>query len=173
MTERSARKSPLYDRHAALGAKLANFGGWEMPIEYAPDGGVLAEHAAVREAVGVFDVTHLGKAAVRGPGAAAFVNTAMTNDLGRIQPRAAQYTLCCEDASGGVLDDLIAYLHSDQHVFLVPNAANAAAVVARLAAAAPAGVVVEDLHERHGVIAVQGPRSSELLQRVGIPAEHA
>src|SRR5260370_34413358 len=101
MTERSARKSPLYDRHAALGAKLANFGGWEMPIEYAPDGGVLAEHAAVREAVGVFDVTHLGKAAVRGPGAAAFVNTAMTNDLGRIQPPAAQYTLCCEEASGG------------------------------------------------------------------------
>src|SRR5260370_3547992 len=98
MTERSARKSPLYDRHAALGAKLANFGGWEMPIEYAPDGGVLAEHAAVREAVGVFDVTHLGKAAVRGPGAAPFVNTALTNDPRPIPPRPAHYTLGCADA---------------------------------------------------------------------------
>ena len=129
--------SPLHDRHVALGAKLADFGGWEMPIEYA-GGGVLAEHTAVREAVGVFDVSHLGKATVRGPGAAAFVNSCLTNDLGRIGPGQAQYTLCC-DEGGGVVDDLIAYLHGPDHVFLVPNAANTAEVVRRLADAAPAG----------------------------------
>ena len=91
-------RSPLHDRHVALGAKLADFGGWEMPIEYA-GGGVLKEHTAVREAVGVFDVSHLGKAPVRGPGAAAFVNACLTNDLGRIAPGQAQYTLCCDDAT--------------------------------------------------------------------------
>src|SRR3954466_10214073 len=100
--------SPLHERHAALGAKFSPFGGWQMPLEYA-GGGVLAEHTAVRTAVGVFDVSHLGKARVRGPGAAEFVNACLTNDLGRITPGKAQYTLCC-DPSGGVVDDLIAYL---------------------------------------------------------------
>ena len=76
-------RSPLHDRHVTLGAKMADFGGWEMPIEYA---GVLAEHTAVREAVGVFDVSHLGKARVRGAGAAEFVNGTLSNDLGRIGP---------------------------------------------------------------------------------------
>ena len=76
-------RSPLHDRHVALGAKLADFGGWEMPIEYgASGGGVIREHTAVRTAVGVFDVSHLGKARVRGAGAAGFVNSALTNDLG-------------------------------------------------------------------------------------------
>src|SRR5213596_846682 len=79
------RRSPLYDRHATLGAKLADFGGWEMPIEYtASGGGVLKEHAAVREAVGIFDVSHLGKATVQGPGAVDFVNRCLANDLDRI-----------------------------------------------------------------------------------------
>ena len=91
-----------------------------MPLEYA-GGGVLKEHAAVREAVGIFDVSHLGKARVTGPGAAAFVNACLTNDLGRIEPGKAQYTLCCDDATGGVVDDIIAYLHGDDHVFLDPE----------------------------------------------------
>src|SRR5689334_5704438 len=113
--------SPLHDRHVALGAKLAEFGGWDMPLEYA-GGGVLAEHKAVREAVGLFDVSHLGKALVRGTGAADFVNQCLTNDLGRIETGKAQYTLCC-DEDGGTVDDLIAYLRSDFEVFLIPNAA--------------------------------------------------
>ena len=166
-------RSPLHDRHVALGAKLADFGGWEMPIEYgASGGGVLKEHTAVREAVGVFDVSHLGKARVRGAGAAAFLNSALTNDLGRIAPGKAQYTLCCDEAGGGVVDDLIAYLFGDDHVFLVPNAANTAEVVRRLAAAAPAGVAVTDEHRDFGVLAVQGPRSPELLSRLDLPADH-
>lgn len=164
------RHSPLHDRHAALRAKFAPFGGWEMPLEYA-GGGVLAEHAAVREAVGVFDVSHLGKARVTGPGAAEFVNACLTNDLEKIKPGRAQYTLCCE-ATGGVVDDIIAYLHADDHVFLVPNAANTAEVVRRLADAAPAGVSVVDEHEAHAVLAVQGPRSAALLAALGLPTEH-
>jgi aminomethyltransferase len=166
-------RSPLHDRHVALGAKLADFGGWEMPIEYgASGGGVLREHAAVREAVGVFDVSHLGKARLRGPGAAEFANVTLTNDLGRIAPGQAQYTMCCDEASGGVVDDLIAYLFAADHVFLVPNAANTAEVVRRLSAAAPAGVTVTNEHRDFGVLAVQGPRSAELLGRLGLPTDH-
>jgi aminomethyltransferase len=164
-------RSPLYERHVGLGAKLADFGGWEMPIEYAASGGgVLKEHAAVREAVGVFDVSHLGKATVRGPGAANFVNACLSNDLGRIEPGKAQYTLCC-DESGGVVDDLIAYLVGDDEVFLVPNAANTAEVVRRLAEAAPAGIGVHGQHRDFGVLAVQGPRSSEVLAAFGLPSD--
>ncbi|MCU0266820.1 MAG: glycine cleavage system aminomethyltransferase GcvT, partial [Actinomycetia bacterium] len=167
MTTDDLRRSPLHSRHSALDAKLADFGGWEMPIEY-PGGGVLKEHAAVREQVGVFDVSHLGKASVQGPGAREFVNATLTNDLGRIVPGQAQYTVCC-DESGGVVDDLIVYLRGDDEVFLVPNAANTAEVVRRLAAAAPAGVRVESRHEELAVLAVQGPRSADLLDAMGLP----
>ncbi len=166
----SPKHSPLHDRHVALGAKLAGFGGWEMPVEYAA--GVLKEHAAVREGVGLFDVSHLGKATVAGPGAAAFVNATLTNDLGRIGPGRAQYTLCCDAATGGIVDDLIAYLHGDDRVFLIPNAANTAEVVRRLAAAAPEGVTVTDQHDAYAVLAVQGPRSDEVLGRLGLPTGH-
>src|SRR3954464_6845865 len=155
------KRSPLHDRHVALGAKMAEFGGWEMPLEYPT--GVIKEHTAVRSAVGLFDVSHLGKAVVRGPGAADLVNATLTNDLARIGPGQAQYTLCCDPGTGGILDDLIVYLHADDHVFLVPNAANAEGVVSRLAAEAPAGVEVEDQHRSHAVLALQGPRCDEVL----------
>ncbi|RSM58690.1 glycine cleavage system aminomethyltransferase GcvT [Actinoplanes sp. ATCC 53533] len=164
-------RSPLHERHVALGAKFAAFGGWEMPLEYA-GGGVLREHAAVREAVGVFDVSHLGKARVTGPGAADFVNSCLSNDLGRIGPGKAQYTLCCDDASGGVVDDLIAYLIGPDEVFLIPNAANTAEVVRRLAAAAPEGITVTGEHRRYAILAVQGPQSAETVTRLGLPTGH-
>jgi aminomethyltransferase len=170
------RTSPLHDRHVAAGAKLADFGGWSMPIEYA-GGGVLAEHAAVRERVGLFDVSHLGTATVRGPGAAAFVDSCLTNDLSRIGPGQAQYTLCClpdgDPRAGGVVDDLIVYLHGPDEVLLVPNAANAADVLARLAAEAPAGVEVIDQHAEVAVLAVQGPRALQVLELLGLPGELA
>jgi aminomethyltransferase len=165
------RRSPLHDRHVALGAKFAPFGGWEMPLEYA-DGGVLKEHAAVRESVGVFDVSHLGKAVVRGPGAAAFVNSCLAGDLDRIGPGQAQYTLCCDDPTGGVVDDLIAYLRGHDEVFLIPNAANTAEVCRRLAAAAPDGVAVDDQHDEWAVIAVQGRDSDATLEAAGLPVGH-
>jgi aminomethyltransferase len=163
--------SPLHDRHVALGAKLAEFGGWSMPLEYAGSG-VVKEHTAVREAVGIFDVSHLGKATLRGPGAADLVNRTLSNDLGKIGPGRAQYTLCCDAATGGIVDDLIAYLHADDHVFLVPNAANTAEVLRRLAAEAPADVEVVDQHQTHAVLAVQGKRADEVLQAVGLPTGH-
>ncbi|MEV2240193.1 glycine cleavage system aminomethyltransferase GcvT [Micromonospora sp. NPDC049891] len=165
------RRSPLGGRHTALGAKFAPFGGWEMPLEYA-GGGVLREHTAVRTGVGVFDVSHLGKVRVTGAGAAEFVNACLSNDLGRIAPGRAQYTLCCDEATGGVVDDIIAYLHADDHLFLIPNAANSAEVVRRLRAAAPPQVTVTDEHEGYAVLAVQGPRSAELLGGLGLPTEH-
>jgi aminomethyltransferase len=164
------RRSPLHDRHVALGARLGDFGGWDMPIQYA---GVLPEHTAVREAVGVFDVSHLGKGVVRGRGAVDFVNDRLTNDLRRVGHGQAQYTLCCDDESGGVVDDLIAYVRAEDEVFLVPNAANSSQVVGRLAAeAGAAGVEVEDLHDRLAVLAVQGPRSHDLLEALGLPTSH-
>ena len=164
------QQGPLHDRHVALGAKLADFGGWHMPIEY-PGGGVLKEHLAVREAVGVFDVSHLGKGVVRGAGALDFVNDRLTNDLRRVGVGQAQYTLCC-DETGGVVDDLIAYVRSEDEVFLIPNAANSSQVVSRLRADAPAGLEVEDLHRSLAVLAVQGPRSRELVEALGLPTDH-
>lgn len=158
---------PLEDRHRALGATFAEFGGWLMPVSYA---GTVSEHLATRTAVGLFDVSHLGKALVRGPGAAAYVNAALTNDLGRIGTGKAQYTLCCND-SGGVIDDLIAYYVADDEIFLVPNAANTAAVVAALAAGAPDGVSVTDQHRSFAVLAVQGPKSPEVLAALGLPTD--
>ncbi|MDP3890069.1 glycine cleavage system aminomethyltransferase GcvT [Nocardioides sp.] len=169
-TPADLRRSPLHDRHVALGAKFAGFGGWSMPLEY--PAGVVKEHTAVRESVGVFDVSHLGKALVTGPGAAAYINATLSNDLARIGPGQAQYTLCCDEATGGIVDDLIAYLHGDDHVLLVPNAANTAEVVRRLREQAPDGVSVVDHHGDHVVLAVQGTRSDEVLAKIGLPVGH-
>jgi aminomethyltransferase len=160
-------QGPLEGRHRALGASFAEFGGWLMPVSYA---GTVSEHNATRNAVGLFDVSHLGKALVAGPGAAAYVNSALTNDLNRIGAGKAQYTLCCNE-SGGVIDDLIAYYVSDDEVFLVPNAANTAAVVAALQDRAPAGVTVTDQHRSYAVLAVQGPKSSDVLGALGLPTD--
>ncbi|MEU6136684.1 glycine cleavage system aminomethyltransferase GcvT [Nocardioides sp. NPDC047086] len=162
-------QSPLHENHVGLGAKFAEFGGWSMPLEYS---GVVKEHTAVREAVGVFDVSHLGKVMISGPGAAEFVNASFTNDLHRIKPGKAQYTLCCDEETGGIVDDLIAYYRDDEHVLIVPNAANTPEVVRRLRAAAPEGITLADHHRDYAVLAVQGPKSDELLETVGLPAGH-
>lgn len=162
---------PLEDRHRELGATFAEFGGWSMPVSYA---GTVAEHTATRTTVGLFDVSHLGKALVTGPGAAEFVNSAFTNDLRRIGPGKAQYTLCCTDGGGGVagvIDDLIAYYVSDDEIFLVPNAANTAAVVAALQERAPDGLTVTDEHRSRAVLAVQGPASAEVVGGLGLPTD--
>jgi len=164
------KRSPLHERHESLGAKFAEFGGWAMPLEYPT--GVVKEHTAVREAVGIFDVSHLGKAMVSGAGAADYVNATLTNDLRRIAHGKAQYTLCCDAETGGIVDDLIAYFHTDERVLLVPNAANTAEVVRRLAESAPEDVTVTDHHDDYAVLAVQGTRSDEVLDAVGLPTGH-
>lgn len=168
MTDDDLLQSPLHDRHEALGAKFAAFGGWSMPLQYT---GVMDEHTAVRDRVGMFDVSHLGTATIRGDGARAFVNSCFTNELDKIGPGQAQYTLCC-DESGGVVDDLLVYVRDDDDLFLVPNAANTAEVVRRLAAAAPAGVEVTSTHGEYAILAIQGPNSDQTLAAVGLPVEH-
>lgn len=163
------QSSPLDDRHRALGAKFSEFGGWQMPLEYA-DAGVLAEHRAVRTTVGLFDVSHLGKTRISGPGAADFLNSCFTNDLDRISTGQAQYTFCCDD-NGGTIDDMLVYLRSPDDILAMPNAANCAAVNARLDAAAPADVHITDQHHDYGVLAVQGPKSDAVLERLGLPTD--
>jgi aminomethyltransferase len=164
------RRSPLHDRHVEAAAKFGDFSGWSMPLEYG-GGGVVAEHTAVRQRVGVFDVSHLGTASVTGPGSADYLNSQLSNDLRRIRPGKAQYTLCCTEA-GGVVDDLIVYLHADDRLLLVPNAANTEAVVHRLADKAPHDVSVSNTHGQNAILAVQGPRSADTLAAMGLPVEH-
>ena len=161
--------SPLNQKHLDLNAKMADFGGWMMPIEY-PGAGVLAEHAAVRERVGIFDVSHLGKASVTGVGALAFLNRCLTNDLTKIANGSAQYTLLCTP-QGGVVDDLIAYRNSETDFFLVPNASNTTDVVSVLQQQAPAEITVTNLHNDYAVLAVQGPLAPQVLIALGISTD--
>ena len=145
---------------------MADFGGWLMPIEY-PGSGVLAEHTAVRERVGLFDVSHLGKASVKGSGSLEFLNSMFTNDLNRITDSKAQYTLLC-NPDGGVIDDLIAYRNSDSDFFLIPNASNTTEVVRVLTDNAPDGINVTNLHQDFAVLALQGPQAVEVIRSLGI-----
>jgi aminomethyltransferase len=145
---------------------MADFGGWLMPIEY-PTSGVLAEHTAVREKVGLFDVSHLGKASVKGPGALNFLNSILTNDLNRISDGMAQYTMLCND-KGGVIDDLIAYRNSSDDIFLVPNASNTSDVVEVLQSQVIPGIEVKNLHNEYAVLALQGPATAEVLKTLGV-----
>ncbi len=163
------RRSPLHDRHVALGAKFAEFGGWTMPLQYTS---IVAEHKAVRSSVGVFDVSHLGGIRVTGPNARDFVNECLTNDLEKIGPGQAQYTLALT-RQGGVVDDIIAYLIADDHVFLVPNAANNNDIYALLQRQAPGALEVSNEHPLYAKIALQGTHSDEILQALGAPYEHA
>ena len=160
------KNSPLHQKHLELQAKMADFGGWLMPIEY-PATGVLAEHTAVRERVGLFDVSHLGKASVKGSGALDFLNEILTNDLNRISDGMAQYTMLC-NAGGGVIDDLIAYRNSSDDIFLVPNASNTSDVVATLQRRITPGITITNLHSEYAVLALQGPASAEVLISLGV-----
>lgn len=162
-----SRLSPLDAFHRERGAKMADFGGWMMPIEYPGEkGGVLAEHRAVRERVGIFDVSHLGKASVSGEGALDFLNTVLSNDLDSIQDGQAQYNFLLAE-TGGVIDDLIVYRKSSTDLFLIPNAANTDAVVGQIQSQAPSSITVRNLHLDFAVIAVQGPNSLDLLRASG------
>jgi aminomethyltransferase len=161
--------SPLHQRHVELGAKLAPFGGWEMPLEYA-GGGVLAEHAATREAVGIFDVSHLGTATLKGQNAADRLNEVLTNDLNRIKPGQAQYSTILSE-NGTVVDDLIVYLRSKDEVLIIPNAGNATTVLELIKKNIPADIEIKNLHQDIAIIAIQGPKSIELVNDLGLPTD--
>jgi aminomethyltransferase len=163
------RHTPLHLEHQSLGAKCADFGGWEMPIEYS---GAVAEHQAVRTAVGIFDVSHMGKLRITGPGAVTSLNSVVTSDLGKITAGQAQYSMLCNE-HGGVIDDFIVYRYSDDDLFIIPNATNAQTVAEELRKALPQNITVVDQHDDFGIIAVQGPESPRVLEALGLSTELA
>lgn len=156
-------KTSLFTVHQQLGAKIVAFAGWAVPLEYE---GTLVEHEAVRTDVGVFDVSHLGAIWITGEAAEATIAATFTNDPAKLAPGQAQYTLCC-DESGGVVDDLIVYRIAPAHFLAVPNAANTRAVLGALSEAAEQhGAQIQDDSRRLAMLAVQGPRALELVERL-------
>jgi aminomethyltransferase len=160
------RRTPLYDRHVALGARLVPFAGWEMPVQYQ---GVIPEHLAVRNGWGVFDVSHMGQLHVEGPTAHAVLQGALSNDLDRIGDGEAQYTLLTNEG-GGIVDDLIAYRIAPAHYLLVVNAGNREAAFGWLAEREQRGSTVRDASDEYALLAVQGPESIERLGLEDAPA---
>ena len=153
------QRTPLHDRHVALGARMVPFAGWEMPVQYE---GVIQEHKAVRTDAGAFDVSHMGEIEVEGPQAHAFLQSVLSNDLDRIQPGEAQYTLLTNE-HGGIVDDLIAYRLGEFRYLLVVNASNKETDYAWLKEREVRGSEVTDVSAEHALVAVQGPRAIERL----------
>lgn len=151
-----ARSTVLLDAHRRLGARLTDFGGWQMPLQYE---GVVAEHRAVRSAVGVFDVSHLGKLRVAGPGAGRALQRALTTDAEALEVGRAAYSLVLTE-EGGCVDDVFLYRLGDDEWMVVPNAANVAAVAQAMS---QSGASAEDLWDRYAILAIQGPSSFNLF----------
>jgi len=160
-TSSALRRTPFYDRHLALGAKMVPFAGHEMPVSYE---GIVAEHRAVRQAVGVFDVSHMGEIRLRGPGAIAYANHLVTNEVGAIPDGKVVYTPMCLE-HGGIVDDLLVYAQGPERL-LVVNAANFDKDLAWVLAHAPRDVEVVNEHEATAQIAVQGPKAEDVIARV-------
>ena len=152
-----------------MGAKFAPFGGWQMPLEYTGSG-VLAEHNATREAIGLFDVSHLGTATLIGENAAEQLNKVLTNDINRIKPGQAQYSTLLSE-NGTVVDDLIVYLRSKDEVLIIPNASNATKVLEIIKSNISKDIEVKNLHQDIAIIAIQGPKSFELATDLGLPTD--
>jgi aminomethyltransferase len=161
-------RTTLFDAHVAAGGRIVPFAGWEMPVEYA---GVRIEHLAVRASCGLFDVSHMGQIEVAGPGARDFLQSLLTNDITRIGPGQAQYTLMPDD-DGGVIDDLLAYALLDRFL-LVVNASNIAACWERVTSLAPAGLDVVNRSPDVGMLALQGPAWARALAPIASPEPFA
>src|SRR5712691_5524282 len=153
------QRTPLHDRHVALGARMVPFAGWEMPVQYA---GVMQEHRAVRTDAGVFDVSHMGELEVEGPRAHMLLQGLLSNDLDRIEAGQAQYTLLTNER-GGIVDDLIVYRLGQFRYLLVVNASNKDADYRWLKEREISGSDVRDVSSEYGLLAVQGPRAIEHL----------
>jgi aminomethyltransferase len=159
---KTLRRTPLHDRHVALGARMVPFAGWEMPVQYE---GVISEHRAVRKDCGVFDVSHMGELEVEGPRARELLQSLLSNDLDRIEPGGAQYTLLTNER-GGIVDDLIAYELDPFRFLLVVNASNREVDYEWLKEREVPGSDVRDISDEWALLAVQGPRS---IDRLGLP----
>jgi aminomethyltransferase len=166
------KRTPLYAAHQKLGGKLIEFGGWEMPVQYTS---ITDEHLAVRNAAGIFDISHMGEVTVSGTGAETFLNSVLTNDVRKLAPGTGQYTLMCNER-GGVIDDLYAYRLAADAYFLIINASRIDADVAWLKAQAAkfsgGEVNLTDASHHYAAIAVQGPRVKEFISTV-IPGASA
>jgi aminomethyltransferase len=160
VTDAALRRTSLYDRHAELGAKLVPFAGWEMPVTYE---GVREEHSAVRTHAGMFDVSHMGEVEVEGPGALAFLQRVLSNDVAAIALGGAQYSCLCNE-EGGVLDDLFAYRLGGDRYLLVTNSANHGADLAWLGRwSRDFDTSVRDVADRYAMLAVQGPHARTIV----------
>src|ERR1700755_3559007 len=156
------RRTPLHDRHVALGARMVPFAGWEMPVQYE---GVIPEHRAVRSDAGAFDVSHMGELFVEGPRAREFLQGVLSNDVEKLEPALAQYTLLTNER-GGIVDDLIVYELEPERYLLIVNASNREPALPGLRDHELDGADVRDASDEYALIAVQGPRS---LERLGLP----
>lgn len=155
------QRTPLRDFHAAHGARLVDFAGWEMPVQYRS---ILEEHKVVRRAAGLFDVSHMGEVDVRGPEAGKFLNRLVTNDVASLFPGRVLYSPMCAE-EGGVVDDLLVYMRGPDDYFLCINAGNIAKDLAWIREQAkPFDVTITDRSEDYGLLAVQGPRAAEIVQ---------
>jgi aminomethyltransferase len=157
------KRTPLHERHVAAGARLVPFAGWEMPVQYA---GIREEHRAVRERVGIFDVSHMGEIETEGPQAEAFLQRLLSNDISKLADGGAQYSVLCNH-EGGVLDDLFTYRLGHGRFLTVTNASNHEKDLAWFRRhAAGFDVQVHDRLEDYAMLAVQGPRARELMQQL-------
>jgi aminomethyltransferase len=154
------KRTPLYDKHVALGAKVIDFGGWAMPVNY--PSGIIDEHKTVRSAVGLFDVSHMGEVVFRGPRAAEAVQKLVTNDVGKLTDGKAMYTVACRP-HGGIVDDLIVYREKSDEYLIVVNAGNIEKDVHWFKEQTTACDVV-DRSSDYGLLAVQGPKAVALVQ---------
>jgi aminomethyltransferase len=155
------KQTPFYDLHMALGAKMVEFAGFEMPVQYS---GIIEEHHAVRLSVGIFDVTHMGEFIVRGKGALAFLQKVTINDVARLKPGRVQYSALCYE-NGGIIDDLLIYRMDNQYM-LVVNASNLQKDFAWLQSQKFGDVELEDISDATALLAVQGPKSLATLQKL-------
>src|SRR5262245_54371216 len=156
------QRTPLHDRHVALGARMVPFAGWDMPVQYS---GVIPEHRAVRTDSGVFDVSHMGELEVEGPRARELLQATLSNDLDRIEPGQAQYPPLTNER-GGIVDDLIVYRLEPARYLLIVNAANREADLSWLKEREIPGSDVRDVSDEYALLAVQGPRA---IERLGLP----
>ncbi|KAA9147447.1 glycine cleavage system aminomethyltransferase GcvT [Microbacterium lushaniae] len=164
------RTTPLHDRHVALGASFTDFGGWLMPVRYSSD---LAEHHAVRDAAGLFDISHMAEFDVRGAEAAAFLDYALAGRLSGLTDDQAKYSLVLTP-EGGIIDDVIVYRHSGDRFLVIANAGNRDAVAGALAERSGGfDVAVTDETDRTALIAVQGPRAADIVAAVSGLSEHS
>jgi len=153
-------RTPLYERHVALGARMVPFAGWEMPVQYE---GVIPEHKAVRQDCGIFDVSHMGRFEFEGPRVPAALQRLLSNDIEKVDDGGAQYTLLTNE-SGGIIDDLIVYRVEGGRFFLIVNASNREADFAWIEGHGGAGTDLRDKTDEFALLAVQGPRSLERLE---------